>query len=415
MRRALGLFHVDLPRPVLLLQLGNAVNSFGFGVVLPFEIVYLHQIRHFGLTTSGLVLSTVTGVAVVVNPAVGALLDRVAPRTVVVIASLLSAVGYGALAFVERPWQAFACSVAAGIGFGASQSAGAPLTMSFLTREQRPTAFALNRVSLNFGIGAGALVAGFVVGTYDSLGGFQTIYLIDAASYVAAVVVLLVAIPKREVATEHAEHRGFRDVVRHRAFMLLLGANILLVIAGYSLFGNLMGQYALAHTHIAKPALGLLFTVNTVFIVIAQLPARSVAARLKRHHALALMAGLWVVACLVVVPAARIGSPAGVAVVLCGVSVMFGIGECFHAVVLGPVVVDLAPSALLARYLSLFALTFTLGLAFGPSLGAAILAASPDALWLTGGAMAAIVAVGFLVAGHALEPTPEVEVAPVSL
>jgi MFS family permease len=415
MRRALGLFHVDLPRPVLVLQLGSMVNSFGFGVVLPFEIVYLHQIRHFGLTTSGLVLSTVTGVAAVFNPAVGALLDRIAPRTVVALASLLSAAGYGALAFVERPWQAFACSIAAGIGFGASQSAGAPLTMSFLTREQRPTAFALNRVSLNFGIGAGALVAGFVVGTYDSVGGFQTIYLLDAASYIAAVVVLLVAIPKREVAAEHTEHRGFRDVVRHRAFMLLLAANVLLVIAGYSLFGNLMGQYATAHTHIATRALGLLFLVNTVFIVVAQLPARSVAARLRRHHALALMAGLWVVACLVVVPAARIGSPAGVAVVLCAVSVMFGIGECFHAVVLGPVVVDLAPGPLLARYLSLFALTFTLGLAFGPSLGAAILAASPDALWLTGAAMAGVVSIGFLVAGHVLEPTPEVEVAPASL
>jgi len=124
-------------------SLGNAVNSFGFGVVLPFEIVYLHQIRHFGLTTSGLVLSTVTGTAALVNPAVGALLDRIAPRTVVALANLLSAVGYAGLAFVHRPWQAFACSVAAGIGFGASQSAGAPLTMSFLTHEQRPTAFAV--------------------------------------------------------------------------------------------------------------------------------------------------------------------------------------------------------------------------------------------------------------------------------
>jgi MFS family permease len=417
MRRLFGLFHVDLPRPVLVLQLANAVNAFGFGVILPFEIVYLHQIRHFGLTTAGLVLSTVTATAAVVNPAVGALLDRIAPRTVVALASLLSAAGYAALAFVHHPWQAFLCSVTAGIGFGASQSAGAPLTMSLVTREQRPTAFALNRVSLNFGIGAGALVAGLVIGAHDTLGGFQTIYLFDAASYIAAVVILLVAIPRgEEVETEHATHRGYRDVVRHRAFMLLLGGNILLVIAGYSLFGNLMGQYATAHTHIATRALGLLFLVNTVFIVVAQLPARSVAARLERRHALALMAGLWVVACLLVVPTARIGSPTGVAVVLCVVSVMFGIGECFHAVVLGPVVVDLAPPALLARYLSLFALTFTLGLAFGPSLGAAILAASPDALWLTGAAMAAIVGIGFLAAGHALESTPEpVEVAPVSL
>ena len=35
----------DLPRLVLLLQAGNAVSFFGYGLILPFEIIYLHQIR----------------------------------------------------------------------------------------------------------------------------------------------------------------------------------------------------------------------------------------------------------------------------------------------------------------------------------------------------------------------------------
>jgi len=255
-------------------------------------------------------------------------------------------------------------------------------------------------------------------GTYNSLGGFQTIYLLDALSYIAFAAVLLLAIPnvEKKVEAERPVHRGFRDVVRHRAFMFLLAANVLLVIAGFSLFGNLMGQYATAHTHIATRALGLVFAANTVFIAVAQLPTRAVAARLKRRHALVLMTGFWVVACLVVIPAARIDSPAGVAVVLCAVAVMFGLGECLHAVFLAPTIVDIAPPALLARYLSLFALTFTLGLAIGPTLGASILSTSPDGLWLTGAAMAAVVGVGFLVAGHTLDPNPEsVEAAPASL
>jgi hypothetical protein len=29
------------------LQAGNAVNFFGYGLILPFEIIYLHQIRGF--------------------------------------------------------------------------------------------------------------------------------------------------------------------------------------------------------------------------------------------------------------------------------------------------------------------------------------------------------------------------------
>ncbi len=37
----------DLPRVVLLLLAGNAVSFFGYGLITPFEIIYLHQIRGF--------------------------------------------------------------------------------------------------------------------------------------------------------------------------------------------------------------------------------------------------------------------------------------------------------------------------------------------------------------------------------
>ncbi len=35
----------DLPRVVLLLLAGNAVSFFGYGLITPFEIICLHQIR----------------------------------------------------------------------------------------------------------------------------------------------------------------------------------------------------------------------------------------------------------------------------------------------------------------------------------------------------------------------------------
>ena len=56
-------------------------------------------------------------------------------------------------------------------------------------------------------------------------------------------------------------------------------------------------------------------------------------------------------------------------------------GECVHAVVLGPLVADLAPPHLLGRYISLYSLTVTGGLALGPAVGGAVLATSPDAIW----------------------------------
>jgi hypothetical protein len=69
----------DLPRLVLLLQAGNAVSFFGYGLILPFEIIYLHQIRGFATATAGLVLATILGTATLVTPPSEALLDHFAP------------------------------------------------------------------------------------------------------------------------------------------------------------------------------------------------------------------------------------------------------------------------------------------------------------------------------------------------
>src|SRR4051794_6021740 len=46
-------WRTGLSRPVLILQAGNALNYFGYGLILPFEIIYLHQIRGFSTSTAG--------------------------------------------------------------------------------------------------------------------------------------------------------------------------------------------------------------------------------------------------------------------------------------------------------------------------------------------------------------------------
>lgn len=127
----------DLPRPVVVLQAGNAVNFFGYGLILPFEIIYLHQARGFSTATAGLVLTALMATSAVVAPPTGALLDRLRAKPVLVAANLLSAVGYGSFAFVDRPWQAFLCSAAAGAGLGAA---------AFIVIVQLPATHAVRRL-----------------------------------------------------------------------------------------------------------------------------------------------------------------------------------------------------------------------------------------------------------------------------
>ncbi len=80
--RVFAVWRTGLPRPVLVLQGGNALNYFGTGLILPFEIIYLHTVRGFSTATAGLVLATVMGTAAVVTLPSGALLDRFSAKRI---------------------------------------------------------------------------------------------------------------------------------------------------------------------------------------------------------------------------------------------------------------------------------------------------------------------------------------------
>ena len=84
---------------------------------------------------------------------------------------------------------------------------------------------------------------------------------------------------------------------------------------------------------------------------------------------------------------------------------MIAIGECAQFVVLGPLVADLALPHLLGRYMSLYGLSFTVGVALGPAVGGALLATSPDAIWWGGALAAAVIGAGFLLSGDRI-PEP---------
>src|SRR5215470_16995049 len=67
---------LGLPRQLWLVEIGIFLNMVGYGAVLPFEIIYLHDGRGFSLSVAGLVVGAITGVAVVTAPLTGPLIDR---------------------------------------------------------------------------------------------------------------------------------------------------------------------------------------------------------------------------------------------------------------------------------------------------------------------------------------------------
>src|SRR5262249_57597073 len=69
-----------LSRDLWVVAAGIFLNYLGYGAVLPFEVIYLHDGRGFSLSLAGLVVGLVTGAGVVTAPLAGPLIDPFAPR-----------------------------------------------------------------------------------------------------------------------------------------------------------------------------------------------------------------------------------------------------------------------------------------------------------------------------------------------
>jgi MFS family permease len=399
-----------LSRQVWIVEIGIFLNMLGYGAVLPFEIIYLHDGRGFDLGVAGLVVGLVTGVAVITSPIAGAVIDRIGARVTAVAAGLLLAAGYAGLAFSETPAAAFAAAALAGAGNGAISPSQSALMTALAPRDLRHRASAVSRVAVNVGIGLGGAIGGLVAGF--GLAGFMALLLANAATYVVYVAILVATV--REEAPAIRVTGGYRRLIHDRAFVHFAVVNIALIAVGWGVLAWIVPPFA-EDLGIARGLIGLLFLANAATVVLAQIPIVKLAEGRSRIAALSLGAAAWVGACLLAVIAEG-ATPTAAFICLLAAAIAFGVGECLHATVLLPLVADLAPPELRGRYMATIGLSWWLGLALAPTLGAQLLAVSPSVALLGAAALslAAIISLAALEArlplGARLIPRPRTTV-----
>jgi MFS family permease len=382
---------LGLSREVWLVQAGIFLNALGWGAVLPFEVIYLHDGRGFTLGTAGLVVGTLTGMAVLSAPLAGPLIDRAGPRTIAAGAGAALAAGYAGLAFAHTEAVAFAAAAVGGAGNGALLPAQSSLLAALATRDVRHRATAVSRVCTNAGFGLGGALGGFVAGF--GLRGFVALFLLNAATYLAYVAVLVVVVPG--AARPERLRGGYRDVLGDRPFLHLAATNMVVIAIGWGVVSWVVPPYAKAELGIGPQPIGLLLLVNALTVVLAQVPIAKLGEGRRRAAMMATGAGLIALACLLILAARYLGG-AGVAVVAAA-TIVVAIGECFHTAALMPLVADLAPDHLRGRYMATIGLSWWTGLAVAPSAGMQVLSASPAAAFL-GSALAAACAAGSMLA-----------------
>jgi MFS family permease len=398
----LGRFDPQLPRDVWLLQIGGVVNSFGNGVVLPFLVIYFHDVRGFGLGTAGLAIAVASAAQLTAGIAVGPIIDRIGPRPTLAAGLVLQAVGYGLLPLVREPWQAFALMVVEGAGSACFWPSQSTLVSGLTPDARRHAAFAQQRLTMNLGIGLGGLVGGLIAHVRDPHT-FTVLFTLDALTFLAYVLVLgLVRAPVRQH-DETAAPASYAAVIRHKPFVGLWTLNFLFVMAGYSLF-NLLPQFARDQSQVGEREIGLIFAVNTAVIVAWQLPLSHWIEGRRRMRALALMPLMWAVAWLLVdVTGAWLDATAAFAAFAVAAGLL-GAGECFHGPAHQALVADIGPPHLRGRYFAVHSLSWGLAGTVGPAVGGFILAAAPFALWPAAAAVCILSALGALALERLIPP-----------
>jgi MFS family permease len=228
-----------LSREVRLAVAGIFLNYHGYGAVLPFEVIYLHDGRGFSLAVAGLVVGVVTGAAVVTAPLSGPVIDRFGARATATWAGVALAAGYAGLAFASSPLYAFGAAALAGAGNGALNPSQSTLLTTLVRESVRPEP---------------------VTG-------------------------------------------GYRHVVRDRAFMHLALTNVAVIAIGWGAFTWLVPPYAKDEIGVGAPLIGLLLLANTAAVAVAQVPIARLAEGRRRVVLMALAGALFAVACPLVLAA----------------------------------------------------------------------------------------------------------------
>jgi MFS family permease len=155
---------------------------------------------------------------------------------------------------------------------------------------------------------------------------------------------------------------------------------------------------------VTEKAIGVIFFLNTVVIVIAQLPLAKLLEGRRRMKALAFMTSLWALAWVVVLAGGAWFETVAAAGVFAVAGILFGLGECFQGPVQGALVADLAPPRLRGRYMAISTNSWDLGFLLGPAVGGVVLATAPLALWPLAAAVCLLAGVGALALERSLPP-----------
>ena len=242
---------------------------------------------------------------------------------------------------------------------------------------QRKAAFALSRLAINLGMSIGPVVGGFL-----AMHSFKLLFYADGATAILAGV-LVAVLPWRSqhetdqalrtgvdstdsrstspVRTETAPSLKYSSVLKDRRFIYFLLAMLPIELVFFQSLAA-MPLFLVRDLHFTEAGFGALLAINTVIIILVEVPLNSAMADWSHRRSLALGALL-------------VGAGFGALVFVRGdfgaaaTIVLWTFGEMILLPASAAFVSDIAPREQSGAYMGLYTMGFSVALAIGPWLG----------------------------------------------
>jgi len=358
----------NLPREVWVLFTATLINRTGT-MVLPFLVLYLTQRAGLTAKQAGLALICYGIGALITAPLSGRLSDRVGSLQIMKASLFIS----GALLFVFPLAHSFVAILVVTTLWAISNEAFRPANLASLTSlvepEQRKAAFAMNRLAINLGMSVGPAMGGFIVKA-----SFDALFFVDGATSILAGFVLVFTTwrtkpepAKQESVSTDAPappKKRLRMLADRRVLYFLLAMTLVEIV----FFQNeaAMPLFLVDGLKFSESAYGLLFTINTVLIILFEVPLNTAMAHWPHRRSMALGAILCGAGFGALAFASDFLSVAVTVIIWTfGEMILFPSGSAYMA--------DIAPAEQMGEYMGFYVMTFSAAFIIGPWLGLLIL------------------------------------------
>lgn len=375
-----------------------AVDALGSGVFMPLTMLYFLAVTPLTLIQVGAAISIASAVSLPAGPLIGAVVDRLGAKAVLLAGNALQALGFVAYLVTDSFAAVLVWTIVVTVGRTAFWGSYGNIVAAISLPGERERWFGFLGALRNVGFAVGGLASGVAISIGTDLA-FEVVVAVNAASYLLALW-LLIAVPDARPGGRPALPGSWATVLRDRPYRLLVLAQV-----GYSMpmmiLNFALPVYMVTVLGLPGWSTGVVFTINCLMVGFGQGLVVNAMTGHVRYRLLLLTQAAFAASYVVFLGGGVLSVWLATAVMVVG-GMVYTLAELTGGPVLAALAAEAAPEQLRGRYLSMIQLAWNVSSTVAPVLFAWLLERGPEPLWFVMLALAGVFALVSLRVGAAL-------------